>query len=184
MVQAVESDFLPNTSYAVLGLLSFDRELSGYEVKQAADASLRFFYWSPAMSQVYAQLDRLADLGFVLQRDVQGEGTRTTRVFRISAAGKRELRRWLDVSPVDPPVLKHTVALRLFLGHLADPERLREMLDEHRRRCEDALAELDAMRAALSGDPAWRFARAVAEWGERYLVSEVEATDRARSRVA
>jgi DNA-binding PadR family transcriptional regulator len=177
-------EFLPNTSYAILGLLSFDRELSGYELKQLADGSLRFFYWSPAMSQVYAQLDRLEELGLVTSRDVQGEGTRLTRVFRITATGQRELRRWLEVSPVEPPVLKHTVALRLFFGHLADPERLRAVLDEHSRRCRETLAELDVVKRDLADDPTWRYARAVADWGEQYFAAEVDATQRARRQLS
>ena len=49
---------LPATAWAVLGILAFDRELSGYQVKQWADASLTFFYWSPAVSQIYAELKR------------------------------------------------------------------------------------------------------------------------------
>ena len=53
------------TAYALLGLLSFDRELSGYDLKKWADSSLRFFYWSPATSQIYVELKRLEKLGFV-----------------------------------------------------------------------------------------------------------------------
>ena len=35
---------IPATAWAVLGLLSFERELSGYDIKQWADSILRFFY--------------------------------------------------------------------------------------------------------------------------------------------
>ncbi len=35
--------FLPTTTYAVLGLLSLGEELSGYELRQWALRSLRFF---------------------------------------------------------------------------------------------------------------------------------------------
>ena len=37
---------LPATGYAVLGLLSFGKALSGYELKRWADHSLRYFFWS------------------------------------------------------------------------------------------------------------------------------------------
>ncbi|MFI8792971.1 hypothetical protein [Streptomyces sp. NPDC055105] len=53
------ADDLPPTAWAVLGLLSFPGERTGYELKKWADASLRFFYWSPAISQIYAELRRL-----------------------------------------------------------------------------------------------------------------------------
>jgi DNA-binding PadR family transcriptional regulator len=166
-----------------LGLLSFGREHSAYEVKQFADASLRFFYWAPAMSQVYAGLDRLEADGLVASRDVQGNGTRTTRVFRITRAGEAELRRWLEESPVEPPVLKHSVALRVFFGHLADPAQLRAVVEEYRRSCEQMLAELDAVLAEIGTDPRFRYARLVAKWGEHYYGSEADAAGRLRSRL-
>ena len=50
------SQGLPTTSYALLGLLSFGDELTGYELKQRADSTLRFYWVSPAMSQVYTEL--------------------------------------------------------------------------------------------------------------------------------
>ena len=46
---------LSTTSYALLGLLAFDgtsSSLTGYELKQRADRTLRFYWVSPAMSQV------------------------------------------------------------------------------------------------------------------------------------
>ena len=54
------------TSWAVLGLLSFDEELSGYDVKKWADWSLRFFYWAPSYSQIYGELHKLEELGLVV----------------------------------------------------------------------------------------------------------------------
>ena len=60
-------EVLPATAWAVLGELSFGRELSGYDIKKWADASLRFFYWSPAISQIYRELRRLEDAN-VFQR--------------------------------------------------------------------------------------------------------------------
>jgi len=39
--QTVPVDELPATAWAVLGLLSFGSDLSGYDIKKWADASLR-----------------------------------------------------------------------------------------------------------------------------------------------
>ena len=50
---------LPSTSYAVLGLLSGGRELSGYDLRKWAANSLQFFYWSPSLSHIYTELRRL-----------------------------------------------------------------------------------------------------------------------------
>ena len=51
------------TSWAVLGLLSFGEELSGYDLKKWADWSLRFFYWAPSYSQIYGELRKLEEIG-------------------------------------------------------------------------------------------------------------------------
>lgn len=172
------------TSYALLGLLSFGRELSGYELKRWADGSVRFFYAAPAMSQVYRELDRLAGAGLVASREVAGGATRRTRVHRITDAGTAALRAWLDHQPAGPPVLKHGVALRVFLGHLADRERLLATVDDHRRRCEELVADLDGVLADLGDDPTWRYPRLVAEWGRAYYGGEAEAAARLASALA
>ena len=82
---------LPMTAYALLGLLSFDRELSGYDLKKWADSSLRFFYWSPATSQIYAELKRLEKLGLVSARETPQDELRNKRVYRITDAGRDAL---------------------------------------------------------------------------------------------
>lgn len=167
------------TGYALLGLLSFGQELSGYELKHAADSSLRFFWSAPAMSQVYRELERLAEGGYVEQRNVVRDGSRSTKVYRLAPAGERAVRRWLTELP-QPPVLKHPVALRVFFGHLLDPDDLRRVVEAHRRWCEQMLAELADVRdeLELSDDPAWRNAVLVAEWGLGYYRGELAAADR------
>jgi DNA-binding PadR family transcriptional regulator len=162
------------TGYALLGLLSFGQELSGYELKQWADDSLRFFWTAPAMSQVYRELERLAETGLVNQRSVVREGTRPTKVYRLTPAGERAVRAWL-AEPPEPPSLKHPIALRVFLGHLVDPEDLRKALEAHRNWCDQMLADLAQVRTELGDDPQWRNAALVAEWGLDYYKGDLTA---------
>ncbi len=172
------------TGYALLGLLSFGRELSGYEVKRWADDSLRFFYDSPAMSQVYTELDRLAADGLLATRDVNRGGTRNTRVYRLTRAGRTALRRWLRHTPVPPTALKHHLALRVFLGHLSEPGQLRQMVADHRRHCEEQLAELRAVRDGLDPDDAtFHHPWLVADWGISHYEGEVASLDRLLDRL-
>ena len=165
------------TGYALLGLLSFGRELSGYVLKQWADGSLRFFWSAPAMSQVYRELERLAESGFVEQRSVVRDGTRSTKVYRLAPAGDAAVRAWLAEIP-EPPVLKHPIALRVFFGHLLDPADLRRAVEAHRNWCEQVLHDLNTVRDDLGDDPAWRNAALVAEWGMEYYHGDLEAVAR------
>ena len=97
---------LPATGYAVLGLLSFGEELSGYDLKKWADHSLRFFYWSPAISQIYSELKRLERLGYVEARErPQDEPPQQARLPHHRRGGDA-LAGWVEHEPVEPPVLK------------------------------------------------------------------------------
>jgi DNA-binding PadR family transcriptional regulator len=165
------------TGYALLGLLSFGKELSGYELKRWADGSLRFFWSAPAMSQVYRELERLATSGYVRPRTVVRDGTRETRVYRLTAPGEKAVREWLAHVP-EPPTLKHPVALRLFFGHLLQPSDLRKAIQAHRDWCDQMLAELADIRDGLGDDPLWRNAARVAEWGLDYYRGDLMAVER------
>ena len=169
---------LPTTSYAVLGLLSFGQELSGYELKGWADSTLRFYWTAPAMSQIYTELKRLADRGLVLTRKVGSSPSRTTTRYRISAKGARELGRWLAESDPGFPVLKHPIALRLLLGHLLEPARIREMLESYDAALAQQRRDLRAVLDGIDGNPAFEFPAHVARWGLAYYDSEQDALRR------
>jgi DNA-binding PadR family transcriptional regulator len=164
------------TGYALLGLLSFGQELSGYELKQWADDSLRFFWTAPAMSQVYREIERLAERVLVAQRSVVREGSRPTKVYRLTPAGTEAVRDWL-AEPPEPPTLKHPIALRVFFGHLLEPEDLRKALQAHRDWCEQMLADLDEVRQSLGDSPEWLNARLVADWGVAYYRGDLAAVE-------
>ena len=163
---------LPATAWAVLGLLSFGRELSGYDLKKWADSSLRFFYWSPAISQIYGELRRLEGLGYAETRTASQDELRNKRLYRITPAGRDALIGWLADAPYEPPMLKHGLLLRVWLGHLADPDRLREAIDEHIAHTESMLGELRSAREIAETSPEWAYPALVERWGERYYTSE------------
>lgn len=162
---------LPTTSYALLGLLSFGRELSGYELKQFSDSTLRFYWVAPAMSQVYSELARLHRHGLVTVREDDSDGRRTKR-YRISDAGMAELREWLATSEPEFPVLKHPVALRLLLGHLVEPDTVRKMLEGYVERLERQRADLQEVLDRIEDAPGYTYPAHVARWGLSYYDDE------------
>ncbi|MBT2543737.1 PadR family transcriptional regulator [Streptomyces sp. ISL-44] len=165
---ADETSTLPATGWAVLGLLSFGEELSGYDVKKRSDRSLRFFYWSPSFSQIYSELKRLEKAGYAVSRTVSQEsGTRDKRVYRITDAGMTAVREWVREAPLDPPVLKHGPMLRLWLGHLLEPEQMREVLVQHQE-----FAESMRDRALADAERAGSYPALTLKWAERYYTSE------------
>ncbi|MCT9088603.1 PadR family transcriptional regulator [Streptomyces sp. ASQP_92] len=166
---------LPPTAWAVLGLLSFPGERTGYELKKWADASLRFFYWSPAISQIYAELRRLETLGYATSRRSGPEEPRTKRRYAISEAGRAALADWADsTQDVGPPVLKHPLVLRIWLGHLAAPERLRALVEEHLARTEAELRQVRAALARAEDHEEWAHPRIALRWSELRELAELE----------
>ena len=169
---SASSQELPPTGWAVLGLLSFERELSGYDLKKWADSSLRFFYWSPASSQIYAELKRLERLGYVTSRIAAQDDLRNKRLFAITPAGRVAIRGWVQHAAVEPPMLKHSVALRAWLGHLADPARLREMVAEHRDNSAALAKEAGHAAASAAATKGWEYPALVSRWSQRYFEAE------------
>ncbi|MCX4693893.1 helix-turn-helix transcriptional regulator [Streptomyces sp. NBC_01408] len=169
---------LPATSWAVLGLLSFGEELSGYDLKKRSDRSLRFFYWSPSFSQIYSELKRLERAGYASSRTVAQEtGTRDKRVYRITGTGMTAVREWARETPPDPPVLKHGPMLRLWLGHLLEPEQMRELLLQQQEFAEEmrlrAVADkTDAQDGPSQDGPSSAYPALTLKWAERYYASE------------
>ncbi|PSL37704.1 PadR family transcriptional regulator [Labedella gwakjiensis] len=175
---------LPPNAYALLGLLVFDANssesggMTGYELKQRADFTLRYYWVSPAMSQIYSELRRLATEGYVAE--VAGEGA--TR-YRVTPGGAEALQSWLFEGEVGFPILKHPVALRLLMGRLSTPEHLQGMLGEHLDDLAERRADLQGVRDMLGDDHARRYAALVADWGLAYYDSETRIVTDLRERL-
>ena len=176
------SQDIPVTGYAILGLLTFGDELTGYEVKQRADFTLRFYWVSPAMSQIYTELRRLTEHGLVTA-DARPDGGREVTTYAITAAGQAALREWMDTTPAGFPVLKHTVLLRLLVGHVTEPEQTRRMLHDYVAELDQALTDLAGVREGLRGSDRpgepFRFPALVADWGLDYFAAETRHARRA-----
>jgi len=165
---------LASTSWALLGMLSYEHELSGYDIRKFIDWSMRFYYGSPAYSQIYSELKRLERLGLVTSRVENTGGMRNRRLYKITEAGLAAVTRWANDTPVDRPTLKHGALLRVTLGHLASPARLKELLQDHVAYA-DKMHRKAAKDARWAGaDPCWAYARIALQWAERYYANERE----------
>jgi DNA-binding PadR family transcriptional regulator len=180
--QSVQPE-LPSTSYAVLGLLSGDRELSGYDLRKWASNSLHFFYWSPSLSHIYTELRRLEGLGFVAQRiEPRGE-LRARRLYRITPAGLEALRTWVRTAPVESTVLKHSVALRVWLGHLIGLNSVHEIVAEHVAATEELVGDIRRAHDTAPSDSTTPYARAILEWAQEIHVAEIAAFERLEAKL-
>jgi DNA-binding PadR family transcriptional regulator len=131
---------LPATSYAILGLLTFGQEVSGYDLGKVVAQSIGFF-WTPAKSQVYAELRRLVSVGYATEREVEQSGRPDKRLYAITPEGLRAFREWLERAPVELEPIKSPFLLKIFFGHLMDPGSVIGHIREYRRQMEGLLDE-------------------------------------------
>src|SRR5690349_16066302 len=103
--------------HGLLGLLAAG-PASGYDLLKVFDRSLAFV-WPATQSQLYGELNRLADDGLI---EVGEEGPRGRKSYRITAPGRDELERWItDVEP--DRVRRNDAMLRVFFLGAVGPER-------------------------------------------------------------
>jgi DNA-binding PadR family transcriptional regulator len=139
------------TELAVLGLLAWSGESSGYDLHARAGGSVGFI-WAPARSQLYAVLKRLAADGLVRGRQVVQTDRPDKRMFSLTEAGRATLRDWLDrVEPIEPED-RDGVLLKLFFGAFGDPEAGRLQLLDYRERVEQRLATYREIEPTFDGE--------------------------------
>ena len=156
MARSQRRGSLPTTSYAILGLLTFG-EMSGYDLKHLADQSIGYFFWSPARSQIYGELRRLAALGYVTELEVRQERRPDKRIYRLTPQGKQALGEWLELPEVEPDMFKSTFLLKLFFGSLTLPETIVAQVEERRRQIEERLAEYAAIEGTIRDQEEYAF---------------------------
>lgn len=128
------------SAYIVLGLLAQRGATTSYQLKRWADTSVGYF-WTFPRSQLYAEPQRLVELGLLSEQ--QEESGRRRRTFAITPAGRAELDAWL-AAPAGFPELRDPGLLKLhfLLNSPADGERpevrrlAAEQLTLHRERLE------------------------------------------------
>jgi PadR family transcriptional regulator AphA len=164
---------LSSTAYVILGLLRKGPK-SGYEIKSAVDRSTRFF-WAASYGQIYPELRRLAEAGLIEGKPTpQGERKRT--VYRLTAKGRRELRRWLDVAP-EVFELRDEALLKLFFSG-AKPDAARKAIEARRAQHEEMLERLKEVEPLAKEAPD-RFPYMVLRCGLDYSKSIIRWCDEA-----
>ena len=183
---------LAATSWSVLAILSKRDELSGYDIKKVTEWGIRYIYWSPSFSQIYTELKKLEKYGLVTSRLDHDNGARSRRLYKITEAGLDAVTTWANEAPADPPVLKHSVVLRVLFGHLTNAERLKELLQEH-VEYSDSLAKRAAIDAHGAEElDAWAYPRLALQWAAKYyaaerdlaeeMIKDIDAADEAHRR--
>lgn len=167
---------LTTTSYAVLSLLETFGEATPYELKQALEHTIENF-WPVPHTTFYEEPARLADAGYLSQRQEQG-GRRRKR-YALTDAGREALRAWADSPGAPPSQYRDEGMLKVFAG--ADPHVVFAGRGHwHRAK----LAELKGYMAVVRAEPEgpgkerWRGPEATLVAGIAYHRQMIETLER------
>jgi PadR family transcriptional regulator AphA len=128
------------TGKVILGMLAA-RPRSGYEIKQLVDNTARFF-WAASYGQIYPELKRLEKDGLISGSD-SANGKRQRTVYKLTAAGKRAAREWINRQP-EVFETRDEGLLELFFAGSIEPARTPEIARERAAR---AAASAGVLRA-------------------------------------
>lgn len=173
-------------SYMVLGMLRLGAT-SGYAIKKAADAGATVI-WPVSLAQVYPELARLEEHGFVTRHD-DPRGARARAHYALTEQGEEALLAWLRSSHEVPFQFRIEGMLRFLFADALPAEdqialvhRAQERLRDYRAHMYDkdlrgALMDFEegSIRAPVL---AGLFGEALLRRGEEWL-AELEAMMRA-----
>jgi PadR family transcriptional regulator, regulatory protein AphA len=166
---------LSATSYAVLGLLAV-RPRSAYDlVGQIKRSNIRLI-WPRAESKLYEEPKNLVEHGLAEAGSERAGRARRRTVYRITARGRRALRRWLD-EPGAGLLLEFEGLVKVVYGDFGT----REQLLANIRRIRDGAVERARLSLPLVQELADVGPRApervhVIAVADRFLVDVLQAT--------
>jgi DNA-binding PadR family transcriptional regulator len=134
------------TGYLILGLL-LEEPLTGYAIKKLTEQRFRFF-WNESFGQIYPQLKRLAEEGYVRARR-DPAGGRDRIVYALARKGRSALREWLAERRCQDHLRLESV-LKIYIGAVAKDTACGLALEEFGAKSAAALVELREMRAELA----------------------------------
>lgn len=123
-------------TYGILGLLAFGGPLSGYDIKRLFDHILSAM-WVAAQSQIYKELRRMKELGWVEMEREEQEARPDRKVYFITEQGYAALRMWQAQSP-EVFQLRDELLLKMLFGAFASPadlaQNMRSSIATHEMR--------------------------------------------------
>lgn len=131
--------------YAILGFLS-STPSTGYDLGRAFSLGAGA-YWEASTSQIYPELRRLEEEGLIEGKVSQSD--RLNRcVYRLTTAGKEDLKRWVE-SEINYPPRRDPERIQLLFLDESDRDTIRQHLERHRAHYERVLAAWRAVQQSI-----------------------------------
>ena len=154
--------------FAALGLLA-KRPGSGYDLLRRFEQSM-VNVWPATQSQLYGELNKLAEAGLIEVSDI---GARGRKEYRVTPAGREELERWM-FDPRDDPPYRSAELLRVFLLGEIPADQARKYMTSVAEHADAELSRLQDLRDSITwgeGDADF-YGHAALEYGLRAAAME------------
>ena len=99
-------------------------------------------FWSAEQSQIYRALKKLHEDGLVRCKTEPPTKGPKRKVYSLTAAGRKELHKWLQNEPEVGDLRLGHVGQLCFMGSLEDPQQSINFLQQFKKRNEHHLAAL------------------------------------------
>src|SRR6476659_1260754 len=139
----LEYDHFVSLRMAALGLLAQEPG-SGYDLLRHFEKSMANV-WPATQSQLYGELNKLADSGLIEVADI---GPRGRKEYRITRAGRAELQRWM-MNPQNDPPFRDASLLRVFLLGEIEPEQARRHMIAAAEHADSEVKRLQALSDSI-----------------------------------
>ena len=111
------------------------------------------YFWSARHSQIYPELAKLEDGGYVTHSVVEQRERPDKKVYEITAEGLDALQEWVTRPPVPRPT-RDELTLKTYSVWLADEENAVRLFREEELRHEEQLAHYEKLKDWMEGE--WR----------------------------
>ncbi|MGM0570982.1 PadR family transcriptional regulator [Marinobacter sp.] len=122
-----------------------EKPSTGYQLARRFDRSIGHF-WQATHQQIYRELRRMADSGWVEVEEKGDDGSRKRKVYHVLAAGREELQRWV-AEPGSSGESNEALMVKLRAEAVLGPIGVRQELERLIRWHEDRLATYQAIEA-------------------------------------
>ncbi len=116
-----------------------ERPMSGYDLAKNFDASIGFF-WRASHQQIYRELGKLREKGYVISNEVKQEGKPNRIVHTLTPEGKTALLTW-SKRPARFPSLKDEMFVKFYALDNIDMAAFKDQLTIRMEQHQSKLAK-------------------------------------------
>lgn len=136
--------------HALLVLLETEAG-SGYDLLKGFKQRLGFF-WNASHQQIYQQLKKMHEDELISLTMEAQSGKPDKKVYHLTERGRDVLAQWIE-QPVKPNKVNDALLVKLYAGHMTEPEVLLEEVKRHRDIHERMLATFLDLEKQLNALP-------------------------------